>query len=470
MVNGLSGERMLIGLAIGIAVLIFLVLKTKVQAFLALIICTVIVGVVGGMPLLNTTIEVDGVEKTFGIINSITSGFGGTLGSIGIIIGFGVMMGQIFEVTGAAKRMAYTFLKLFGKKREEEALALTGFLVSIPIFCDSGFVVLAPIAKAISRATKKSFIGLGVALAAGLVITHSLVPPTPGPLGVCGIFGIDVGSFILLTIILALPMTIACIAYSRLYLSKKYYRIPNEDGEVVEAPYREPDYDGAFAMDMSGVPGALESFMPLLVPIVLILINTVATAVGATTGIMEILIFLGQPIVAVGIGLLVAIFTLGRKLDRHTCLSEMEKGMMSAGIIMLVTGGGGALGQIIKDSGLGNFMAEGLAQTAIPIVVLPLLISTAMRFIQGSGTVAMTTAASISAPIIIASGASPLLGAIACCVGSLFFGYFNDRYFWVVNRTLGVSEAKDQLRVWSVTSTIAWAVGVVEVLVLNIFM
>lgn len=470
MVNGLSGERMLIGLAIGIAVLIFLVLKTKVQAFLALIICTVIVGVVGGMPLLNTTIEVDGVEKTFGIINSITSGFGGTLGSIGIIIGFGVMMGQIFEVTGAAKRMAYTFLKLFGKKREEEALALTGFLVSIPIFCDSGFVVLAPIAKAISRATKKSFIGLGVALAAGLVITHSLVPPTPGPLGVCGIFGIDVGSFILLTIILALPMTIACIAYSRLYLSKKYYRIPNEDGEVVEAPYREPDYDGAFAMDMSGVPGALESFMPLLVPIVLILINTVATAVGATTGIMEILIFLGQPIVAVGIGLLVAIFTLGRKLDRHTCLSEMEKGMISAGIIMLVTGGGGALGQIIKDSGLGNFMAEGLAQTAIPIVVLPLLISTAMRFIQGSGTVAMTTAASISAPIIIASGASPLLGAIACCVGSLFFGYFNDSYFWVVNRTLGVSEAKDQLRVWSVTSTIAWAVGVVEVLVLNIFM
>ena len=470
MVNGLSGERMLIGLAIGIAVLIFLVLKTKVQAFLALIICSVLVGVVCGMPLLNTTIELDGVEKTFGIVNSITSGFGGTLGSIGIIIGFGVMMGQIFEVTGAAKRMAYTFLKLFGKKREEEALALTGFLVSIPIFCDSGFVVLAPIAKAISRATKKSFIGLGVALAAGLVITHSLVPPTPGPLGVCGIFGIDVGSFILLTIVLALPMTIACIAYSRLYLSKKYYRIPNEDGEVVEAPYREPDYDGAFAMDMSGVPGALESFMPLLVPIVLILINTVATAVGATTGIMEILIFLGQPIVAVGIGLLVAIFTLGRKLDRHTCLSEMEKGMMSAGIIMLVTGGGGALGQIIKDSGLGNFMAEGLAQTAIPIVALPLLISTAMRFIQGSGTVAMTTAASISAPIIIASGASPLLGAIACCVGSLFFGYFNDSYFWVVNRTLGVSEAKDQLKVWSVTSTIAWAVGVVEVLVLNIFM
>jgi GntP family gluconate:H+ symporter len=457
---------MLIGLAIGIAILIFLVLKTKVQAFLALIICTVIVGIVGGMPLLNTTLE-DGT--TFGIINSITSGFGGTLGSIGIIIGFGVMMGQIFEVTGAAKRMANTFLKLFGKGREEEALALTGFVVSIPIFCDSGFVVLAPIAKAISRATKKSVIGLGVALAAGLVITHSLVPPTPGPLGVCGIFGIDVGKFILMTIVLAIPMAIACIAYARMYLSKKYYRIPNEEGVIEQKPYQEPDYASAFSVDLDGVPGTLESFMPLLAPIILILINTIASAMGQTEGIMKVLVFLGQPIIAVGIGLLIAIFTLGRRLDRATCIAEMEKGMMSAGIIMLVTGGG-SLGQIIKDSGLGNYMASGLAKTAIPIIILPLLISTAMRFIQGSGTVAMTTAASISAPIIVASGASPLLGAIACCVGSLFFGYFNDSYFWVVNRTLGVSEAKDQLTIWSVTSTIAWAVGVVEVLILSIFM
>ena len=467
MVNGLSGQRMLIGLAIGIIVLVFLVLKTKVQAFLALIICTVIVGVIGGMPLVNITLE-DG--KTFGIVNSITSGFGGTLGSIGIIIGFGVMMGQLFEVTGAAKTMAHTFLKLFGKKREEEALALTGFLVSIPIFCDSGFVVLAPIAKAISKATKKSVISLGVALAAGLVITHSMGPPTPGPLGVCGIFGVDVGKYILLSIVLSIPMAIGCIAYARLFLSKKYYRIENEDGEIVELPYQEPDYDNAFAMDTEGLPSAFVSFLPLLLPIILILINTVATALGQTTGIMQVLIFLGQPIVAVGLGLIVAIFTLGSGLDRQTVVSEMEKGMMSAGIIMLVTGGGGALGQIIKDSGLGTFMAEGLAKTAIPIMILPLVISTAMRFIQGSGTVAMTTAASISAPILIAAGASPLLGTVACCVGSLFFGYFNDSYFWVVNRTLGVQEAKDQLTVWSVTSTVAWAIGVVEVLVLSIFM
>ena len=467
MVNGLSGQRMLLGLAIGIILLIFLVLKTKVQAFLALILATVVVGVVGGMPLANITLE---NGKTLGIVNSITSGFGGTLGSIGIIIGFGVMMGQIFEVTGAAKRMAYTFLKLFGKGREEMALATTGFVVSIPIFCDSGFVVLSPIAKALSKATKKSVIALGVSLAAGLVITHSLVPPTPGPLGVCGIFGIDVGLFLLLTLVLSVPMAIACIIYAKKFLAKKYYKIVDDNGNIVDAPYQEADKNASIDLNMEGVPGAFESFGPLLLPILLILINTVSSALGMKTGIFEVLIFLGQPIVAVGLGLLLAIFTLGRRLDRATCLKEMEKGMASAGIIMLVTGGGGALGQIIKDSGLGTFMAEGIAQTAIPVIVLPLIISTAMRFIQGSGTVAMTTAASITAPIIIASGANPVLGAIACCVGSLFFGYFNDSYFWVVNRTLGVEEAKDQLTIWSVTSTIAWAVGVVEVLVLSIFM
>ncbi|WP_334293359.1 GntP family permease [Mogibacterium pumilum] len=222
-------------------------------------------------------------------------------------------------------------------------------------------------------------------------------------------------------------------------------------------------------MDMSGIPGAFESFAPLLLPIILILINTVATAMGKTDGIMKVLIFLGQPIVAVGLGLIVAIFTLGRPFSREELLAAMERGMASAGIIMLVTGGG-ALGQIIKDSGLGTYMADGLAKAAVPMIILPLVISTAMRFIQGSGTVAMTTAASISAPILIAAGVNPMLGAIACCVGSLFFGYFNDSYFWVVNRTLGVSEAKEQLQVWSVTSTIAWAVGVIEVIALSFFM
>lgn len=466
MVGGLSGERMMIALFIGIGILIVLVLKTKIHAFLALIMASVIIGVAGGMPLVNITLE---NGKTFGIVNSITSGFGGTLGSIGIIIGFGVMMGQIFERTGAAKRMAQTFLKLFGKKREEEALALTGFLVSIPIFCDSGFVILAPIAKAISRVTKKSVISLGAALAAGLVITHSLVPPTPGPLGVCGIFGVDVGNFILYGIVIAIPMTVSCTVYAR-WVGKKIYQIPDDREGFVRLPYQEPDYSQDFSIGSENLPSALESFAPLFLPILLILISTVSNALGKTSGFMMVFQFLGSPIVAVGIGLVLAIFTLGRSLTREEAIKEMEKGMASAGIIMLVTGGGGALGQIIKDSGLGTYMAEALAGTAVPIVILPFLIATAMRFIQGSGTVAMTTAASISAPIILAAGVNPILGALACCVGSLFFSYFNDSYFWVVNRTLGVGEVKDQILTYSITSTIAWGIGFVEVLILSIFL
>ena len=465
MINGLCGQSMLFALLLGITLLIFMLLKTKVHAFPALLITTVVVGVVGGMPLTNITQE---NGKTFGIINSITTGFGGILGSIGIIIGLGVMMSRIFEATGAAKRMAYTFLKLFGKGREEEALAFTGFLVSIPIFCDSGFVILAPIAKALSRATKKSVIALGTALAAGLVITHSLVPPTPGPLGVCGIFGVDVGTYILIAIALALPMAVASIFYSRVFLAKKFPCQVKENDEIAKGENQADN--NSFNTNEEKLPNTFESFAPLVLPILLILINTVASALNLKTGFMGVLVFLGQPIIAVGLGLMLAIFSLGRHLDRDTVLAEMEKGMASAGIIMLVTGGGGALGQLIKDSGLGTYMAQGLAAASIPVVALPLLISTMMRFVQGSGTVAMTTAAGISAPILAAAGVNPLLGVIACCVGSLFFGYFNDSYFWVVNRTLGVREAKDQLMVWSVTSTVAWAIGVVEVIVLSFFM
>ena len=337
-----NGDQMLIGLLIGIVMLIFLVLKTKVQAFLALILATVVVGVIGGMPLLNTAyIGADGLAHNGSVIASISNGFGGTLGSIGIIIGFGVMMGQVFDISGAAKRMAYTFLKLFGKGREEEALALTGFLVSIPIFCDSGFIVLSPIAKALSNITKKSVIGLGVSLAAGLVITHSLVPPTPGPLGVCGIFNIDVGNFILLTIALALPMIIACIIYAKKYLSRKFCWTSDAEGGIVEQSGQTPDYKSSFLVETKDLPSTFASFLPLVLPIILILINTIASALKLTGMFWKIMIFLGQPIVAVGISLLVAVFTLGHPFSRDTILHEMEKGMASAGVIILVTGGGG---------------------------------------------------------------------------------------------------------------------------------
>lgn len=453
----MDGSRMIIALLIGIVVLILLILKTKVHAFLGLIIAAVTIGLLGGM------------DPT-AIPTSIINGFGGTLGSIGIIIGFGVMMGQIFDKTGAAERMALTFIKLFGKKREHWAMAFTGFIVSIPIFCDSGFVVVSPIAKAISKKTRRSIVAIAGPLAAGLVITHSLIPPTPGPLGVAGTFGVDVGQFLLLGIVIALPMTICATLYSQ-WLGQRLYQIPADNEEGWERPAKiEEIVDDSVLTPSRDLPSTFESFLPLVAPIILILLNNIFAAIGVEGASRTAITFLGTPIIAVGIGLLLAIFVLGRDLDRSTALAEMEQGIRSAGIIILVTGGGGALGQILKDSGTGNYVAELLAGTAIPIIVLPFIIATIVRFIQGSGTVAMVTAAGITAPILQAAGANMLLGAFAACIGSLFFSYFNDSYFWVVNNLMGIKDTKDQIRNWSVASTVAWGVGFIELLILSIFM
>ncbi|GAA0740402.1 GntP family permease [Clostridium oceanicum] len=457
--NAVAGNQMILGLLIGIIILVFLILKTKIHTFLALIVSASITGLIGGMP----------PNK---IIESISKGFGGTLGSIGIIIGFGVMMGQIFEVSGAAERMAKTFIKVLGKKREELALAITGFIVSIPIFCDSGFIILSPLAKAISRKTKKSVVSLGVALGLGLVITHSLVPPTPGPVGVAGIFGVSVGSFLLWGIPLAIPMAIAGMIYGK-YIGKKIYQIPGEEeGEWIRPEYQEPVYDFDDEEDNKELPSMFMAFAPILVPIILILGNTILAVLIKqkmmnVSGFTNIVQFLGSPVIAVGLGLIIAIYGLAGKLNKEEVINEMEKGIKSAGIIILVTGGGGALGMVLRDSGTGDYIAKLIAGSSMPVVLIPFIIASLVRLIQGSGTVSMITAASITAPIVAASNVNPILAALGACMGSLLFSYFNDSYFWVVNRSLGIKDAKEQIRVWSVTTTIAWAVGLVELLILS---
>lgn len=454
--ENVSGSQMLIGLGVGILALIFMILRTKIHVFLALIISAVIVGLVGGL-------------EPSATVSAITTGFGNTLGSIGIIIGFGVMMGKMLELSGAAERMARTFLRLFGKGREEWALSITGFLVSIPIFCDSGFVILSPLAKALSRKTKKSIVALAISLAGGLVITHSLIPPTPGPLGVAGTFGVDVGQFILIGIFLAIPMTVAVTLYAK-YMNRKIYQLPGEEQDTWVRPgYQKPSYDEQLD-ERHKMPSAFLSFLPLIFPIILILLNTTLKALGLTEGFYKALIFLGEPVISVAIGLLISIYTLTTHRSRKDVINELEDSMKSAGIIIFVTGGGGALGQVIKSAGVGDYIAKGMAATALPIIILPFLIATLVRFVQGSGTVAMITSAGITAPIVEAAGGNMLLGAFAACIGSLFFSYFNDSFYWVVNRLSGITETKEQIRVWSISTTIAWAIGFIELLILNIFM
>jgi GntP family gluconate:H+ symporter len=195
--------------------------------------------------------------------------------------------------------------------------------------------------------------------------------------------------------------------------------------------------------------------------------STISRAAGAEGIIAAILSFLGTPVIAVGIGLIIAIYTLAGKLSRKETLERMENSLKAAGMIILGTGGGGALGRMLTTTGIGGHIAEQLTNQPIPVIVLPFLIATLIRFAQGSGTVAMTTSASICAPIVIAAGGSPILGALAACIGSLFFSTFNDSFFWVTNRLMGINETKEQVRTWSFTTTIAWAVGFVELMILH---
>jgi len=452
-----SGSQMIIGLIIGIALLVFLILRTKIHPFIALIIAASLTGIIGGM-------------NPPDVVKSITNGFGSTLSSIGIVIGFGVMMGRILEVSGAAERMASTFLKLFGKNREEWAMALTGYVVSIPIFCDSGFVILSPIAKALSKTTKKSVVTIGVALAVGLVATHHAVPPTPGPLGVAGIFHVDIGIMILWGLIFALPVTIVGIIYAQ-WLGKRIYQIPTSDGTGWTRDTKEINEtiatDEAVAIEGRSMPSALASFAPIVVPIILILLNTVLSALNLKSVLVSYLIFLGNPVIAVGIGLIIAIYTLVPNLTNKEVIKLMEEGVSSAGIIILVTGAGGSLGQVLRDSGAGNYIAQLIASSRIPAILLPFIVATLVRLVQGSGTVAMITSASITAPILANMNVSPVFAAQAATLGAMVFSYFNDSFFWVVNRLLGIEDVKEQIMTWSIPTTLGWLTSLVMLLLAN---
>ena len=451
-----SGTQLIAGLVLGVIVLILLVLKTKIHAFVALIIAASIAGLIGGM-------------APAAVADAITAGFGSTLGSIGIVIGLGVMIGKLLEISGAAETLAYALIKLVGKKKEEWALAIAGFIVSIPIFVDSAFVILSPLVKALSRKTGKSVVGLGVALAVGLVITHSLVPPTPGPLGVAGIFNVDIGVMIGLGLLFGIPMLIAGVLYAK-WLGNKIYQLPDDSENGFYRPTAKEAYKEFLDLEAErspNLPSLTKSLMPILIPIILIFLNTTLGSLGLTDGVYASFIFLGKPIIAVTIGLLIAIYTLTNKMSRMETLEKMEDGIQTAGIILLVTGAGGAFGYVLRESGAGDYIAGEIAAMAIPAVLIPFIIATLVRLIQGSGTVAMITAASISAPILMSMDVNMALAAQAAAMGALIFSYFNDSLFWVVNRLLGIKEVKEQILVWSVPTTICWAVGLVSLLVAN---
>ena len=283
--------RMALGLVIGLIALVLLITMTRIHVFIAVIICAIFIGLFGGM-------------SQNDVLDAITGGFGKSLSSIGIIIGFGVMLGKLLEISGATKVMADTFIRLFGKNHEEEALAISGFVTSLSIFCTSGFIILSPLMKALSKKTKKSVVALGIALAGGLVASHSLVPPAAGPIGVAGILNANIGEFMLYGTIISIPIIIVSLIYGK-YLGKKIYQIPDGDGWTRERMEVEVEEEQKEEESLS----ALLCFAPILLPIVLIILKTALSSFGVENSVISLL---GQPIVALALGLLVAIY--GRRV------------------------------------------------------------------------------------------------------------------------------------------------------------
>jgi gluconate:H+ symporter, GntP family len=487
--------QLLLALILGIATIIVMVLRTRIDAFVALLIAALVTGAVAG-------------QSATDIVSSITTGFGNTLASIGIVIGLGVGIGKILEVSGAAEALAHAFLRLFGKGREPWAMASTGAMVSIPVFCDSGYVIMNPLARSIARVEQKGYVTLALALGAGMAITHCLVPPTPGPLGVAGIIGADLGGLILVGLIFSVLLIPVAVLYAK-WLGPKLEREVNPvvraavygtaaagepartatlergtgtggSSDIADTAHREDTDDAGDAggadqglgAPPAGAPphriGALLGSVPLLVPLLLIVTNTVATAIdknnqGALTGEgyepsawAAALAFIGNPVIALVIGIALAVYLLlPRWTPRNRVHGWLADAAGSAGLIILITGAGGSLGMVLRESGVGDALAEAIAAISLPGVLVPFLVSTLVRLAQGSGTVAMITAASVTAPLVGSLGISPLVATLACCAGALVTSYFNDSYFWVVTRFTGL-DGTAALRGWSGITTVVW--------------
>ncbi|HQG37436.1 MAG TPA: gluconate:H+ symporter [Bacteroidales bacterium] len=438
-----------------VTMLLLMVLKFRLNAFIALLITSILVAIMAGMPLTSIT-------------SSIQEGMGSTLGFIATVVGLGAIFGQMLETSGGAKALSTYLLKKFGTKRASWALMLTGFIVGIPIFLDIGFIILVPIVYSLTRSTGKSILYYAIPLLAGLAVAHSMVPPTPGPTAVAQILEVDLGWVVLFGLMTGLPTAIIAGPIFGQFIAKKIH---------VNVPEILIEEDAIRKTDEKNLPSfGLVAFLVAL-PLILIIASTflnlsIEKKIIEKSLFTDLIVFLGHPFTALIIATLLSILTcLRRNFTASELLNLSTKALGPAGIIILVTGAGGVLKQILIDSGIGKILAESVAGNSVPLLVLAWLIAALVRIAQGSATVAMITSASIISPMVkifALSQPQTALVVVSIAAGATIMSHVNDSGFWIVSRYLGMDE-KQTLKSWTVMETIVAIAGLAFTMIISLF-
>ncbi len=452
-----EASHLLLVTFLSIGLLLYLVLRVKLHPFLSLLITAMFLGVTSGMPLskVNTAIQ---------------NGLGGTLGFVATVVGIGGIFGQILEASGGTEAIARTLIRRFGKDKAHWSLVMAGFLIAIPVYFDVGFIILVPVVYALAKDTKRSTLFYAIPLLAGLAVTHTFVPPTPGPVAVADMLGADLGWVILIGSLIGLPVAILAGPVFGSYISKKIDVAPPK--HMMEELNNGTEQSECSLPSFTAVATIIG--MPLLLMVVKSVIELLIKLGYMQEGIVyDISVFVGHPFTALIIATLMAAYFLGtrRGFTRKQLLDVSAKALAPAGMIILIIGSGGAFKEMLIQSGVGNVLAEGISATKLPPIVLAFIIAAAVRITLGSATVSMITAAGIIGPILEAYTLSEIhmaLIVISIASGATILSHVNDSGFWLVGKYLGLTEMQT-LRSWTVMETIIALGGFGIALLLSFF-
>lgn len=394
---------------------------------------------------------------------TIMQGFGNTLGNIGIVIILGCAIGVILEDTGGALVIANTILKWVGRSRSTLAMAITGYLVSIPVFSDSAIVIMSPVARALSATGGVPLIALLGALNAGILATHTMVPPTPGPMAAAGTLGADLGMVIMLGLISSAAYTWAGTWWcSSKAMMKKY-------PQVATLPTLKGVSDGEDVLRVKG-PNAVTAFASVLVPVVLICMNSFATMfLPKDSSLLPTLAFVGHPIFALLAGVLITLMLDPKRWSWTQCNAWFTDAVDKSGFIALATGAAGSFGAVLRASGVGTYLGEMIAATALPAVLVPYLVSVALSVSTGSATVSLIIGSAIILPLMPALGLSPVIATLAIAAGSSFFYHLNASHFWVVLKANGDLPTKQGFDLVAIPSALGSLAAMAAVWGLSLF-